>query len=340
MADALGLIDSILSSMNSNTVTSAPNQASITHYFFDKTNNQTSLSLPRRIVRFCASSDDEKSEYDESNPYYGILGDDQQAVVGTIVSLLDYTNIYDTSSYTLNGSKKKIGKLLPPIDAVNIFCIGLNYKFHASESQMSLPKYPVIFSKPTTSIIACNEDIIIPTSCIKGSDNANPGEMDYEVELAVIIGQKCKNVKEEDAQNYIFGYSVCNDVSARKWQLDKDKSGSQWIRGKSFDTFCPFGPCVLLEGAKDVNAQNMDLYCKVKGKIVQNNNTKEMIFAINKLVSFLSQSTTLLPCTVILTGTPDGVGFARKPVVWLKDGDKVIVGVKGIGELINSVKDE
>lgn len=240
----------------------------------------------------------------------------------------------------MSNNKKKIGKVLAPIDAVNIFCIGLNYKFHASESKMALPKYPVIFAKPTTSICNPLENIILPKSVIKGKDNDNPGEMDYEVELVIIIGKKCKNVSEDDALNYIFGYSIANDVSARQWQLDKEKSGSQWIRGKSFDTFCPFGPCVLLQGAKNVNAQNLNLWCKLNGKKVQDSNTKEMIFPIKKLVSFISQSTTLLPGTIILSGTPDGVGFARKPPLWLKDGDNVIVAVEGIGELENNCKDE
>ena len=242
-------------------------------------------------------------------------------------------------SYKLNKKKKKIGKLLAPIDAVNVYCIGLNYKFHASESAMALPKHPVIFSKPTTSICHPDEDIILPKCLVKGTDENNPGEADYEVELVIIIGKKCKTVSEEDALKYIFGYSVANDVSARQWQLDKDKSGSQWVRGKSFDTFCPFGPCVLLEGAKDVDAQKLNLYCKLNGEKVQDSNTKEMIFNIKKLVSFLSQSTTLLPGTIILSGTPDGVGFARKPPIWLKHGDHYCA-VEGIGELVNNVKDE
>ena len=158
--------------------------------------------------------------------------------------------------------------------------------------------------------------------------------MDYEVELVIIIGKKCKNATEDEALKYVLGYSVANDVSARQWQLDKDKSGGQWIRGKSFDTFAPFGPCLLLEG---VNAQNMNLYTKLNGDVVQESNTKNMIFSIRKLVSFLSASTTLLPGTIILSGTPDGVGFARKPPLYLKNGDNVVVGVEGIGDLENNV---
>eukprot|EP01084_Bolivina_argentea_P046624 85855_1 len=320
MANALQIVDSLISKIN--------------------TQSTATMQLPRRIVRFYSCSDESKSEYDDSTAYYGILEDNQQAKVGTIVSLFDYNDIYDTSSYKANKNKKEIKKLLPPINATNIFCIGLNYKFHASESKMSLPKYPVIFTKPTTAIVGCNDNIIIPKCCIKGTDNDNPGECDYEVELVVIIGKKCKNVSENDALKYIFGYSIANDVSARKWQLDKDKSGTQWIRGKSFDTFCPFGPCILMEDNKNINAQNLNLYTNLNGKTVQNSNTKEMIFPIRKLVSFLSESTTLLPGTIILSGTPDGVGFVRKPPIWLKNGDNVIVSVEGIGDLINNVKDE
>mmetsp|Transcript_62816 Transcript_62816/g.99744 ORF Transcript_62816/g.99744 Transcript_62816/m.99744 type:complete len:304 (+) Transcript_62816:239-1150(+) len=298
------------------------------------------MSIPRRIVRFYACEDDSKSQFDANASYYGVLDENQTAQVGANVNLLNYGDIYDASSYKVSATKKKIGKILAPIDVANIFCIGLNYKFHASESQMALPKNPVIFSKPTTSVCAHNEDIILPKSVIKGTDANNPGECDYEVELVIIIGKQCKNVSEQDALQYVFGYTVANDVSARQWQLDKEKSGGQWIRGKSFDTFCPLGPCVLLQAAANVDAQNLNLYCKLNGKTVQNSNTKEMIFGITKLVSFISQSTTLLPGTIILSGTPDGVGFARKPPLWLKNGDNVVVGVEGIGELVNDVKDE
>ena len=158
--------------------------------------------------------------------------------------------------------------------------------------------------------------------------------------MVIVIGKECKNVTEEEAADYILGYSIANDVSARQWQLDEEKSGSQWIRGKSFDTFCPFGPCLLMEGADGVDAQNLDLWCTLNGETVQSSNTKHMIFSIRKLVSFLSQGTTLKPGTIILSGTPDGVGFARNPKLWLKDGDEVVVGVDGIGKLVNSVKNE
>ena len=156
----------------------------------------------------------------------------------------------------------------------------------------------------------------------------------------MVIGKECKNVTEEEADQYILGYSVANDVSARQWQLDKELSGSQWIRGKSFDTFCPFGPCLLMQGADGVDGQNLDLWCTLNGQTVQHSNTKHMIFSIRKLVSFLSQGTTLMPGTIILSGTPDGVGFARNPKLWLKDGDEVVVGVDGIGKLVNTVRNE
>eukprot|EP01084_Bolivina_argentea_P058419 106688_1 len=308
--------------------------------YCDKNSNESNCRvLPNRIVRFYELLTDNNT-IDESNWYYGVLLDDQTVTVGITVSLLEYNknNIYDTSSHKIGNIQKQIGKLLTPVEYVpNIYCIGLNYKSHAIEFQNKnqYPLYPILFSKPTTSIINPHEDIIIPNSCVK-----DPGEVDYEGELVIIIGKKCKNVSENDALKYIFGYSIANDVSARFWQLNKDLGGTQWIRGKSFDTFCPFGPCALMEyGDNKTNAQNLNLYTKLNGKTVQNSNTKEMIFSIKKLVSFLSQSTTLLPGTVILSGTPDGVGFARKPPLWLKNGDNVICGIQSIGELINNVKD-
>eukprot|EP01084_Bolivina_argentea_P046625 85856_1 len=299
---------------------------------------KTSNDSIRRIVRFYEHCNQSQKGYDDTQTFYGVLNDDQSATVGTVVSLLNYNNIHDSNSYSRSNNSKRIGKIMTPIDPTNVFCVGLNYKFHAKESEMKIPEYPVIFSKPTSAIISTNEDIIIPKVCDKGINESSPGEVDYEVELVIVIGKKCKNVSEMDALNYVLGYSIANDVSARHWQLYK--GGSQWIRGKSFDTFCPFGPCILMEDNKNINAQNLNLYTNLNGKTVQNSNTKEMIFPIRKLVSFLSESTTLLPGTIILSGTPDGVGFVRKPPIWLKNGDNVIVSVEGIGDLINNVKDE
>lgn len=207
-----------------------------------------------------------------------------------------------------------------------IFCVGLNYKRHAKESNMEEPKLPVIFTKPPSSVIGHGEAIVIPAVC--------GDEVDYEVELAVVIGKPCKNVSEAEALDYVEGYTVANDVSARDWQLKR--GGGQWCRGKSFDTFCPLGPR-LVPAAEIPDPNNLELSCSVNGQVLQKSNTKDMIFSVRRIISFLSEGTTLQPGTVILTGTPEGVGFARSPQVLLKPGDTVTVSIEKIGDLTNPV---
>ncbi|ETO25397.1 Fumarylacetoacetate hydrolase domain-containing protein [Reticulomyxa filosa] len=218
----------------------------------------------------------------------------------------------------------------------DIFCVGLNYRQHAKESNMSIPNKPVIFMKPRSSICHPLDPILVPKVCDKA-------EVDYEVELVIVIGKLCKNVSESEALQYVFGYTVANDVSARKWQLDPKLSGGQWIRGKSFDTFTPLGPCILVNNQTVTTAldpNNLKLWTFLNDVKVQSSSTNDLIFNVQSLVSFLSQSTTLYPGAIILTGTPQGVGFARKPPLFLKHGDTVKVGVEHIGELVNPVKDE
>ena len=238
----------------------------------------------------------------------------------------------------MQNIESKIGKLLIPMENIaNIYCIGLNYKKHADEAKMDYPANPVIFMKPTSTLCNPNESILIPNCCDKT-------EVDYEVEMAVVIGKKCKNVSQDNALDYVFGYTVANDVSARVWQLDKKLSGGQWIRGKSFDTFSPVGPCVLLQergaNSKLFDGNNLNLWCDLNEKKLQNSNTNDLIFNVEKLVSFVSQGTTLFPGTIILTGTPQGVGFTRNPKIYLKQGDVVKCGVENIGELVNTVENE
>mmetsp|Transcript_80176 Transcript_80176/g.232796 ORF Transcript_80176/g.232796 Transcript_80176/m.232796 type:complete len:230 (-) Transcript_80176:109-798(-) len=216
--------------------------------------------------------------------------------------------------------------LTPPA----IYCIGLNYKQHAKESGMALPAYPVVFSKPPSSVIGHGDAIKIPSIC-------HPEEVDYEVELAVIIGKAAKDVKEEEALDYVQGYTVANDVSARRWQLKQ--GGGQWVRGKSFDTFCPLGPRIV-PAAEIPDPNNLELGCTLNGQVVQKSNTRDMIFSVKQIIAFLSQGTTLQPGTVILTGTPEGVGVARKPPLYLKPGDTISCHVEGIGELTNPVAAE
>jgi 2-keto-4-pentenoate hydratase/2-oxohepta-3-ene-1,7-dioic acid hydratase in catechol pathway len=220
-------------------------------------------------------------------------------------------------------------KLLAPIVPTTILCIGLNYRFHAEETGAKIPECPVLFIKAANSLHNPGDPIIIP--------KVAPGEVDYECELAVIIGRPAKNVSREEALQHVFGYTCANDVSARRWQ--KDRGGKQWCRGKSFDTFCPLGPD-LVTTDEIPNPNDLKIRTILNGKTMQDWRTSDMIFDVPHLISFLSEGTTLLPGTVILTGTPQGVGFARTPPVFLKDGDKVTIEIEHIGSLTNPVQEE
>jgi len=226
------------------------------------------------------------------------------------------------------GEMQTVKRLLAPIVPVTIYGIGLNYKRHAQETGAALPAYPVVFMKPVSALAGPGDEIVLPT-CSHGL------EVDYECELAVIIGTKAKNVPPEKALEYVLGYTAAIDVSARKWQ--KHGGGGQWVRGKSFDTFCPLGPRIVT--TREIgNPQKLNISTTLNGEIMQSSNTADMIFSVKELVSFLSQDTTLLPGTVILTGTPEGVGFVRKPPVFLKPEDRVVVEIEKIGKLACSVK--
>ena len=194
-----------------------------------------------------------------------------------------------------------------------IICVGLNYRDHAAELKMPLPKTPVIFLKPPTSVIGDGDDIIYP-----------PGvrELHYEAELAVLIGKKGKDIKKEDASKYIKGYTCANDVTAR----DQQRADGQWTRAKSYDTFCPLGPRIV----KDIDPDNLSIKLYLNGGVKQDSNTSNLIFKADEIVSFISGIMTLLPGDVILTGTPVGVGE-------MKRGDVVKVEIEGIGRLKNKV---
>ena len=204
-----------------------------------------------------------------------------------------------------------------------IICIGLNYRDHAEESGMAIPEKPVIFSKFSSCIIALNESIVVPREST---------QTDYEAELAVIIGRRTSNVSREDAMNHIFGYANFNDVSARDFQF----ADSQWQRGKSCDTFAPIGPFIAT--ADEIpDPQDLSIKFRLNGETMQDSNTKQMIFGVEVLIEYLSSYFTLEPGDVIATGTPPGVGFARKPPVYLKDGDIAEVEIEGLGVLSNPV---
>ena len=214
----------------------------------------------------------------------------------------------------------------PIKDPSKIIAIGLNYVDHASESKMEIPKTPIVFTKFSNSITGPTSEIKIPKRLTQKAD--------YEVELAVVIGKQGKNITKESALDFVFGYTVINDISARDLQF----SDGQWVRGKSLDTFCPMGPVIVTKD-EIPDPQNLKLICEVNGERLQNDSTKNMIFGVADLISILSEAFTLEPGDIIATGTPSGVGFSRKPPIYLKEGDIIKTSVEGIGELINRVKE-
>ena len=200
----------------------------------------------------------------------------------------------------------------------NFFAIGLNYTEHAKETGAEPPKNPVLFNKSVHSIVGPNDNVIIP----KGSE-----KLDHEVEIAFVIGKKAKRVLEKDAQDYIFGYCICNDISERDWQKEK---GGQWVKGKSGDTFGPMGPhLVTTDEIEDIG--NMNLSLDVNDQRHQTGNTNQMIFNFSFLVAHISSFITLMPGDIVTTGTPPGVGLGMNPPVFLKDGDKMKLSVDNLG---------
>ncbi len=218
-----------------------------------------------------------------------------------------------------------IREYLPPVERVpNVLAIGKNYSEHAKEFGGDVPDSPLLFIKATTTLNAHQQPIVLPLEA--------PCEVDYEAELAIVIGKTAKHVPQDKVDDYIFGYTCANDVTAR----DCQRSDKQWARGKSFDSFCPLGPVVETE----LDTADLHITTKVNGQVLQDGRTSDMIFGVRELVSYLSRSLTLLAGTVILTGTPSGVGFARDPQIFLRDGDVVCVEIEGIGKLENKVVTE
>ena len=230
---------------------------------------------------------------------------------------LDKIKNFDINSLPLLDQNQRIGSCV--IKPANFFAIGLNYKAHADETNSNTPKEPIVFNKSPNCIVGPNDDIVIP----KFSKS-----LDHEVEIAIVIGKKAKYVKEEEAQDYIIGYCICNDISEREWQKDR---GGQWVKGKSGDTFGPLGPYLV---TKDEirDPSNLNLTLDLNGKRRQTGNTSLMIFNFNFLVSHISQFITLMPGDVITTGTPAGVGMGMTPPDYLKDGDEMILKVDNLGE--------
>ncbi|MDD3117830.1 MAG: fumarylacetoacetate hydrolase family protein [Victivallales bacterium] len=220
-------------------------------------------------------------------------------------------------------SPAELGKILPPIDPPNIIAIGANYVDHCKECAAEPPKYPLVFVKTTNALAGEGDDVVLPRT--------NPDEVDYEAELAVVIGKKASYVPEEEAMDYILGYTCANDISSRDVQLKID---TQWARGKSFDTFCPLGPC-LVTGI--TNPSDLHIRMRLNGKEMQNQPVSDMLFSIARIIAHLSAGITMEPGTVILTGTPCGVGMAQNPPRYLRPGDELEVEIDRIGILHNRV---
>ncbi len=279
-----------------------------------------------RIVRF----EEKKSS---GNARMGVLSADGKAVItadgGPSAQDLSW---YDETSAAFKLLRDPKGETLP-LEAVRllasvarpgkIMCIGLNYRDHAIESKMEIPKSPVMFAKFGTSICGPGDNVVIPLGCEKP---------DYEAEMAVIIGRRAKHLSKENAMAHVLGYACFNDVSARDFQF----ADGQWSRGKAPDTFAPIGPYIVTRDEVP-NPENLRIALRLNGRTVQDSNTSQLIFGVAELVSFLSRSMTLEPGDVIPTGTPPGVGFAHTPPLWIKAGDKMEVEIEGLGILENPV---
>ena len=231
--------------------------------------------------------------------------------------ILEQIKKTDLKSLTQLDNNQRIGACVTK--PANFLAIGLNYKAHAEETNSDAPKEPIVFNKSPNCLIGPNDDVIIPKSS---------NSLDHEVEIAIIMGRRAKYVKEEDAQNFIFGYCICNDISEREWQK---KRGGQWVKGKSGDTFGPIGPYLVTKDEID-NPFNLNLSLDLNGKRRQTGNTSLMIFNFNFLISHITQFITLMPGDIITTGTPAGVGMGMNPPNYLKGGDVMILKVDNLGE--------
>jgi 2-keto-4-pentenoate hydratase/2-oxohepta-3-ene-1,7-dioic acid hydratase in catechol pathway len=217
--------------------------------------------------------------------------------------------------------------LLAPIPRPPKFiCVGLNYRDHAAEAKMEIPQVPTIFDKFTNVVIGPGATIVLPRV------SAKP---DYEAELAFVIGRGGRYIQASQAMEHVFGYTIVNDVSARDFQM----ATTQWLMGKTFDTFAPMGPWIVTKD-EIADPHALDISLEIGGEVLQKSNTRELIFKIPQLIEYISQVVTLEPGDVVATGTPAGVGFARKPPRWLRPGDETIVRIQGIGELRNPVAAE
>ena len=240
--------------------------------------------------------------------------------------LMRAEEIVKGGAYRLPLTKATI--VAPISNPGKILCIGMNYREHCIEQNFPIPTEPVIFSKFNSAITGPNSSVYFDSSMTQ--------EMDWEVEMVIVIGKEGKFIKKENAMDYVVGYTVAHDVSARDWQLKKN--GGQWLLGKTMDTFFPFGPAIVTKGSIS-DPHNLGIRCYVNDSVVQNSNTNELIFKTEDLLAYISQFVTLKPGDLISTGTPSGVGCFRKPPVWLQHGDKVRCEIDELGVVRNHMVD-
>jgi 2-keto-4-pentenoate hydratase/2-oxohepta-3-ene-1,7-dioic acid hydratase in catechol pathway len=236
----------------------------------------------------------------------------------------------DAGRLAAQGASRPISEvsiLAPLVAPSKIICVGQNYPEHNQETAFVPPDEPPIFSKFASSIIGPGQDVQLPAVA--------PRRVDYEAELAVVIGRPGRLISAADAMDYVGGYTVANDISARDWQVRKP--AGQWLLGKSFDTFLPLGPWIVTPD-EIANPQELQVTCRVSGELLQDDSTASMIFSIPSLIAYVSQVFTLSPGDLILTGTPGGVGMSRKPPRWLVEGDVVETRVEGVGTLVNPIR--
>lgn len=280
-----------------------------------------------KLVRFSRSDQSVGWGLQTEHGVQDILAADP-SLPGSLVELIAKWPTYESRVASLGkklGSSQEPLQLLCPIDRPGkILCIGLNYRDHAIETSAAIPSEPVVFCKMSTAMIGPLDAIRLPRVS---------NQVDYEAELVVVIGQRIKHASSGQAEQAIFGYSVGHDVSARDWQ--KGKPGNQWLLGKSFDTFAPLGPVIAVASSIPDPGQ-LRIRCWLNGEVVQDSNTRELIFSPSYLVEYLSQVMTLEPGDVIYTGTPAGVGVARSPQRFLQPGDTIEIEVDSIGRLVNS----
>ncbi|MGZ5157412.1 MAG: fumarylacetoacetate hydrolase family protein [Caldimonas sp.] len=267
---------------------------------------------------------------------YGAKGAEKPALVDAGGTVRDLSGVVaDISAATLTPeSLKRLsgleasklpavanpGRIAPPWSGMGKFiCIGLNYSDHAAETGSPIPKEPIIFMKPTSALVGCNDPVVIPKGSVK---------TDWEVELGVVIGSKARYVEKADALKYVAGYCVVNDISEREYQLER---GGTWDKGKGCDTFGPVGPW-MVSADEVADPQALSMWLDLNGKRMQNGSTRTMIFGVAELVAYVSRFTTLWPGDLITTGTPPGVGLGMKPPMYLKPGDEMHLGIVGLGE--------